>query len=103
MEANFPQLCQNEPLNSPFELQIRCTECLSFFYMIINNTFANLIFVSFIARSGFSETPILLGFGKSYLIPFTSKFDIGEGIELMNEVSNMKALGIKKLETHPDS
>jgi len=31
-------------------------------------------------RSGFPETPILLGFGKSYLIPETTNFDIGEGI-----------------------
>jgi len=28
MEANFPQLCQNDPLNNPFKPLIRCTECL---------------------------------------------------------------------------
>jgi len=39
------------------------------------------IFVSGMERSGFPETPILLGFGKSYLIPETTNFDIGEGIE----------------------
>jgi len=33
-------------------------------------------------RSGFPETPILLGFGKSYLIPETTNFDIGEGIAI---------------------
>ena len=38
------------------------------------------IFVSGMERSGFPETPILLGFGKSYLIPETTDFDIGDGI-----------------------
>ena len=47
----------------------------------MDNTFANLIFVSGMERSGFPETPILLGLGKSYLIPFTPNFDIGEGID----------------------
>jgi len=56
---------------NPFGPQIRCTK----------NTFANLIFVSGMERSGFPETPILLGFGKSYLIPETTNFDIGEGID----------------------
>ena len=37
-------------------------------------------FVSGMERSGFPETQILLGFGKSYLIPETTNFDIGEGI-----------------------
>jgi len=56
------------------------------------NTFANLIFVSFIARSGFPETPILLGFGKSYLIPETTNFDIGEGIEQpVNDIVEAKS------------
>ena len=45
-----------------------------------------LIFVSFIARSGFPETPILLGFGNEVRFPFTPKFDIGEGIGIINEL-----------------
>jgi hypothetical protein len=48
--------------------------------VMLFNTFANLIFVSGMEQSGFPEIPILLGFGKSYLIPFTPNFDIGEGI-----------------------
>jgi len=52
------------------------------------NTFANLIFVSGMERSGFPETPILLGFGKSYLIPETTNFDIGEGIGYGNSYLN---------------
>ena len=60
----------------------------------------NSIFVSGMERSGFPETLYLfrewseadfpkllcyLGFGKSYLIPETINFDIGEGIKEMNE------------------
>jgi len=61
----------------------------------IYNTFANLIFVSFIARSGFPETPILLGFVKSYLIPFTPNFDIGEGIDIRRDLLLRDLLSIK--------
>ena len=66
--------------------------------VIFNNTIANYIFVSGMERSGFPETLIYLfrewnevdfpkllcypGFGKSYLIPETIDFDIGEGINL---------------------
>jgi len=60
----------------------------------------NSIFVLGMERSGFPETLYLfrewseadfpkllcyLGFGKSYLIPETINFDIGEGIKEMNE------------------
>jgi len=60
------------------------------------NTFANLIFVSGKERSGFPETPILLGFGKSYLIPETTNFDIGEGI-VYNSQFKPATLGLKLL------
>jgi hypothetical protein len=36
--------------------------------------------------AAFPKLLCYLGFGKSYLIPFTQKFDIGEGIIIINNI-----------------
>ena len=53
-------------------LEVTAPERQLYIGILYINTFANLIFVSGMERSGFPETPILLGFGKSYLIPETT-------------------------------
>jgi len=44
------------------------------------NTIANWIFGYLFREWSEADFPKLLGFGKSYLIPETTNFDIGEGI-----------------------
>jgi len=60
----------------------------------IINTIANWIFVSGMERSGadFPKLLCYIGFGKSYLIPETTNFDIGEGIDYVWALSKISSI-----------
>jgi len=49
------------------------------------NTIANWIFGYLFREWSEADFPKLLGFGKSYLIPETTNFDIGEGIDVRKD------------------